>query len=56
MFNLNEAAYGVLVCPEPEYLRHVNDDVAAHWDESETLAPNAWRTFAARVKTYFTES
>lgn len=53
MFNAQVTKYAALSDFEPDYLRHVSDDVTAHWDECDkkvnASAPNMWKVFAFRL-------
>jgi len=56
MFNFQEADDAVF---EPEYLRHVSDDVAAHLDDTDKLdapVPNRWEILASRMEALYTKS
>jgi hypothetical protein len=56
MFNFQEADDAVF---EPEYLRHVSDDVAAHLDDTDKLdspVPNRWEILASRMEALYSKA
>jgi len=60
MFNVQETNYAALSSFEPDYLRHVSDDVTAHCVESDkkvaATTPSMWEIIAFRLSALYSKA
>lgn len=55
--NIPQTELALIADFDPEYLRHVSDDVTAHWDDDSSevsQTPSKWQMLTAKMKAFYT--